>query len=73
MPVPILDLNKTYMQNYMKSNQIPYIALNEETYISLKHKELRKCKIRVINFIVKNSLFLDISQNTDVKVQYLSM
>ena len=41
VPVPIIDQNK--QANYYKHLQIdrPYIALNSETYISLKQQELR--------------------------------
>ena len=44
VPVPILDKN-TQAQSY-KHLQIkkPYIALNSETYISLRQQELRSCK-----------------------------
>ena len=44
VPVSIIDLNKqvhsyTHLQVYRT-----YIALNCETYISLRHQELRTCK-----------------------------
>ena len=44
VPVPIIELNKqahsyTHLQIYK-----PYIALNCETYISLRHQELSICK-----------------------------
>ena len=44
VPVPILDQNDkvhSYMHLQMKK---PYIALNSETYISLRQQELRTCK-----------------------------
>ena len=44
VPVPILDMNdkvQSYMQ--LKINK-PYIALNDETYISLRSQELNTCK-----------------------------
>ena len=44
MPVPILDHNdnaQSYMHPQIKK---PYIALNSETYISLRQQELRMCK-----------------------------
>ena len=44
VPVPILDQNdkvQSYMHLQVKK---PYIALNSETYISLRQQELRTCK-----------------------------
>ena len=44
VPVPILDRNakaQSYMHLEVKR---PYIALNSETYISLRQQELRSCK-----------------------------
>ena len=44
VPVPILDQNDrahSYMHLQVKK---PYIALNSETYISLRQQELRICK-----------------------------
>ena len=44
VPVPILDKN-TKAQSYMHLQvKKPYIALNLETYISLRQQELRSCK-----------------------------
>ena len=44
VPVPILDRNNE-AQSYMHLQVTkPYIALNSETYISLRHQELRSCK-----------------------------
>ena len=44
VPVPILDQN-TKAQSYIHLRiQKPYIALNSETYISLRQQELRSCK-----------------------------
>ena len=43
VPVPILDRNskpQSYMHLWIRK---PYIALNSETYISLRHQELRSC------------------------------
>ena len=43
IPVPILD-KKTKAQSYMHLQvRKPYIALNSETYISLRQQELRSC------------------------------
>ena len=44
VPVPILDRN-TKAQSYTHLRiKKPYIALNSETYISLRQQELRSCK-----------------------------
>ena len=44
VPVPVLDKN-TNAQSYMHLQaRKPYIALNSETYISLRQQELRSCK-----------------------------
>ena len=44
MPVPILDQNDK-VQSYMHLQiEKQYIALNSETYISLRQQELRTCK-----------------------------
>ena len=44
VPVPILDRN-TKAQSYTHLQiEKPYIALNSETYISLRQQELRSCK-----------------------------
>ena len=44
VPVPILDMNDK-AQSYMQLKIIkPYIALNDETYISLRSQELNTCK-----------------------------
>ena len=44
VPFPVLDKN-TNAQSYMHLQvRKPYIALNSETYISLRQQELRSCK-----------------------------
>ena len=44
VPVPVLDKNlKAHSYTYLRTKK-PYIALNLETYISLRHQELRSCK-----------------------------
>ena len=44
VPVPIIDQN-TQAQSYthLQANR-PYIALNSETYISIRQQELRTCE-----------------------------
>ena len=56
VPVPILDRNDE-AQSYMYLQvRKPYIALNSETYISLRHQELRSCKRMTMSSVVKNFL-----------------
>ena len=44
VPVPVLDLNmKAQSYTHLRIKK-PYIALNSETYISLRQEELRACK-----------------------------
>ena len=44
VPVPIIDLNKqVHFYTHLQVDR-PYIALNSETCISLRHQELRTCK-----------------------------
>ena len=44
VPVPIVDKNKqAHSYTYLKIKK-PYIALNSETYISLRAQELATCK-----------------------------
>ena len=44
VPVPILDRNNEAQSCTYLQVRKPYIALNSETYISLRHQELRSCK-----------------------------
>ena len=56
VPVPILDQNnKAESYTYLKI-QKPYIALNSETYISLRQQELRTCKRIGYEFYCKELL-----------------
>ena len=44
VPVPIMGQNKqAHLYAHLQVDR-PYIALNSETYISLRHQELRTCK-----------------------------
>ena len=44
VPVPVLDLNmKAHSYTHLRIKK-PYIALNSETYISLRQEELQSCK-----------------------------
>ena len=44
VPVPILDTNDKVQSYTQLSIDKPYIALNDETYISLRSQELNTCK-----------------------------
>ena len=44
VPVPILDSNNEAQSYTHLQVRKPYIALNSETYIPLRHQELRSCK-----------------------------
>ena len=44
VPVPFIDLNKQAHSYTHLQVDMPYISLNSETYISLRHQELRMCK-----------------------------
>ena len=44
VPAPFIDFNKwAHSYTHLQVDR-PYIALNSETYISLRHQELRMCK-----------------------------
>ena len=56
VPVPILDQNsKAQPYTHLKIKK-PYIALNSETYISLRQEELRSCKKIGYEFYCKELL-----------------
>ena len=56
VPVPILDENEQ-VHSYMELKiEKPYIALNEETYITLHSQELKFVKELDMNTIAKNYL-----------------
>ena len=44
LPVPIIDQNKQAHPYTHLQNDRPHIALNSETYISLRQQELRMCR-----------------------------
>ena len=53
VPVPIIDQNKqAHSYTYLQVDR-PYIALNSEAYIFLRHQELRTCKNIVCEFYCK--------------------
>ena len=53
VPVPILDAsNKIQSYSQLKIEK-PYIALNDETYISICSQELDTCKRMVMNSFVR--------------------
>ena len=56
VPVPIIDLNKqVHSCTYLQVDR-PYKALSSETYISLRHQELRTCKNIGYEFYCKELL-----------------
>ena len=62
VPVPILDMNDR-AQSYMQLKIFkPYIALNDETYISLRSQELNTCKRIVFEYFCEE-LFVVKSKN----------
>ena len=70
VPVPIIDQNnQAHSCTHLQVDR-PYIALNSETYISLRHQGL-SVAILVMNFTVKNFLLLKINQNSCESVVYL--
>ena len=49
-----------------------YIALNSETYITIRQQELRTCKRIGYEFYCEELFMVKLSQNTAVKVLYIS-
>ena len=62
VPVPILDQNDKAQSYTHLQIKTPYIALNSETYISLKQQELRTCK-RIGHEFYCEGLFFCKTQN----------
>ena len=56
VPVPILDRNTEAQSHMGLWVRKTYIALNSESYTSLRQQELRSCKELAVSFIVKNLL-----------------
>ena len=73
VPIPILDKNIRAQSYTHLQIRKPYIALNSETYISLRQQELRSCKRIGYDFIVKNFLLLNINLAVVVKVLFTSI
>ena len=56
VPVPIIDQNtQTHSYTHLQVDR-PYVALNSETYITIRQQELRTCKRKGHEFYVWNSL-----------------
>ena len=55
--VPIIDRNENAQSYTHLQVTKPYIALNSETYISLRIQELEACKKIGYEFYVKNCLW----------------
>ena len=56
VPVPIVDKNEQGQSYTQLQKKKPYVALNSETYISLRIQELETCKKIGYDSIVKNYL-----------------
>ena len=56
VPVPILDKNEQAHSYTELKIEKPYIALNDETYITLHSQELKCVKELDMSIIVKNYL-----------------
>ena len=57
VPVLILDINNRADSFMWIRIDKPYIALNLDTYVSIRSEELRTCKRIIMNTIVKNYLW----------------
>ena len=70
VPVQIID-NNTQAQSYMHLQiDKPYIALNSETYISIRQQELRICKRIGYEFYCEELFMVNTNPNTAAKAQY---
>ena len=68
--VPILDKNEqAHSYTELKIEKL-YIALNEETYITLHSQELKMCKRLDMNIILKSYLSLRVRQDIAAPVLY---
>ena len=57
VPVPNIDQNtQAHSYTHLQIDK-PYIALNSETYITIRQQELRTCKKIGITYAVRNSLW----------------
>ena len=56
VPVPILETGSKIQSCTQLKIEKPYIALNDETYITICPQELNNCKRLGMNISVKNSL-----------------
>ena len=73
VPVLIIDQN-TQAQSYTHLQvHKPYIALNSETYISIRQQKLRSCKRICYEFYCKELFVVKHKSKTVVKVQYASI
>ena len=57
VPVPIIDQNKKVHSYTHLQIDRPYIALNSETYISLRQQKLKTCKKFGCEFYCKEFLW----------------
>ena len=73
VPVPILDQNTKAVSYMHLQIRKPYIALNSETYISLRQQELRSCKRIGYESYCEEFLLVSINQTIVVKVLFTSI
>ena len=72
IPVLILDTNeKADSYTWIKIDKL-YIALNPDTYISIRMEELRTCKRIGYEYFVRNYLWLTVKQNIVAQVLCIS-
>ena len=70
LPVPIIDQNKqAHSYTHLQIDK-PYIALNSETYITIRQQELRTCKRIGYAFYCEELFVVKHKSNTVAKVQY---
>ena len=70
--VPILDVNDKAQSYTLLKVQKPYIAGNEETYISLHPQKLNTCKRIVYEHFCEELLVVKSKHNIAVPMQFIS-
>ena len=73
VPFPILDQNTKAPILHTFKNQKPYIALNSETYISVRQQELRSCKKIGYEFYCEELFIVKHKSSIVVKVLFTSI
>ena len=71
LPVPIVDYNKqAHFYTHLQIDR-PYIALNPETYVSLRQQELTMCKKIGYEFYYEELLVVKHKSKYSCEVQYI--